>query len=205
MIPAIIGAAAAIVPSIVEWAAGDKAAQVADKAADIAMKLVPGNDGPVDALKRVTEDTVLSRQFQDEYYKFELQLATMAHAAIMADIRLADTEGGRQLAKHEVDSDDAYVRRTRPQLLRWYGKGTFLLIFACVAVTFVSAFSSSVTKDEATFIIDVLKWALPSVSGTFLLMYRAYTGHRTNEKIAATTGAAPPSALDKLLKLTGRH
>ena len=108
-----------------------------------------------------------------------------------------------QLAKAEIASTDEYVRRTRPELLRWYGKGAFLLIFSCVAVAFISAFSSKVTKDEAAFIIDVLKWALPSVSGTFLLMYRAYTGRRTQEKLGEM-GVQPESTMDKALKLFRR-
>ena len=93
--------------------------------------------------------------------------------------------------------------RSRPQLLRWYGNGSFLLIFMCVTVAFVSAFSASVTKDEAAFIIDVLKWALPTVSGTFLMMYRAYTGRRTQEKLGEM-GIQPETAMDKALKLFRR-
>jgi len=196
----IIGAAASIVPSIIKWAAGDEAGEVAEKAADIAKKLVPGHDGEVDALHRVNEAPELRRKFQDEYYAFEVELAAMKHEEAMANIDLADTNGGRDLAKTEINSTDEYVRRTRPELLRWYGKGTFLLIFSCVAVAFCSAFATSVTKDEASFIIDVLKWAFPSVSGTFLLMYRAYTGRRTQEKLGAM-GLQPETALDKVVKL----
>ncbi|MGE4195410.1 MAG: hypothetical protein AB7E51_18655 [Pseudodesulfovibrio sp.] len=200
MIPAIIGAAATIVPSIIRWAAGDKAGEVADKVGAIAKKLVPGHDGELDAMQRIAEDPALSRRFQNEYYAFELELAKLEHEQRMAEIGLADTEGGRELAKTEVASSDEYVRRTRPQLLRWYGKGSFLLIFACVAVAFVSTFTTSVTKEEATFIIDVLKWALPTVSGTFLMMYRAYTGKRTQEKLGAI-GLQSESSLDKVVKM----
>ncbi len=203
MISAIIGAAAAIVPSIVEWAAGEKAGEVAEKAADIAKKLVPGSDGVQDALHRVAESPELSRKFQNEYYAYEFQLAAMAHKEKLVELGLADTNGGRDLAKAEIASTDEYVRRTRPQLLRLYGKGSFLLIFCCVAVAFVSAFSTAVTKDEAEFIIDVLKWAMPTVSGTFLLMYRGYTGKRTEEKLGKL-GLRPQTAMDKIIKVLGR-
>jgi len=121
----------------------------------------------------------------------------------LRELDLKDIEGGRELAKTEINSTDEYVRRTRPKLLRLYGTGSFLLIFSCVAVAFISAFSSQVSKDEATFIIDVLKWALPSVSGTFLLMYRAYTGRRTEEKLGEM-GIQPETAIDKIVKALGR-
>lgn len=136
------------------------------------------------------------------------QQAALSKAAMKTKIRLReldleDTQGGRELAKTEIASSDEYVRRTRPQLLRWYGKGSFLLIFMCVAVAFTSAFSASVTKDEAAFIIDVLKWALPTVSGTFLMMYRAYTGRRTQEKLGEH-GVQPETGMDKVIKLWRR-
>ena len=132
-----------------------------------------------------------------------LSKAAMKTKIRLRELDLKDTQGGRELAKTEIASNDEYVRRTRPQLLRWYGKGSFLLIFMCVAVAFTSAFSASVTKDEASFIIDVLKWALPTVSGTFLMMYRAYTGRRTQEKLGEM-GVQPETAMDKALKLWRR-
>ncbi|OIQ51026.1 hypothetical protein BerOc1_02971 [Pseudodesulfovibrio hydrargyri] len=129
-----------------------------------------------------------------------LKEAGLATTVKLRELDLEDVEGGRRLAKAEIASSDEYVRRTRPQLLRWYGKGTFLLIFSCVAVAFISAFFSSVDKDEAAFIIDVLKWALPTVSGTFLMMYRSYTGHRTREKLGEA-GMQPETAMDKAIRL----
>lgn len=132
-----------------------------------------------------------------------LEKAGMDMKVKLRELDLKDVEGGRKLAKAEINSEDEYVRRTRPQLLRWYGKGSFLLIFSCVGVAFTSAFTSAVSKDEAAFIIDVLKWALPTVSGTFLLMYRAYTGRRTQEKLGQL-GIQPESAMDKAVKLFRR-
>jgi len=132
-----------------------------------------------------------------------LEKAGMDMKIKLRELDLKDVEGGRKLAKAEINSEDEYVRRTRPQLLRWYGKGSFLLIFSCVGVAFASAFTSAVSKDEAAFIIDVLKWALPTVSGTFLLMYRAYTGRRTQEKLGQL-GIQPESAMDKAAKLLRR-
>lgn len=139
--------------------------------------------------------------------QLKLDEAAHRHAERMAEISLArdqvalaDAEGGRDLAKAEIASEDEYVRRTRPMLLRWYGKGAFLLVAAAVLLAFLCGLTRAVDKEEAAFIVDVLQWALPSLSGTFLLMYRAYTGKRTEEKLAEA-GLRPEGLLDKLARL----
>jgi hypothetical protein len=157
-------------------------------------KIQNGVNQITDGLKEAEAQPLTGEQ------QLALKEAGLTTTVKLRELDLKDVEGGRKLAKAEIDSSDEYVRRTRPQLLRWYGKGTFLLIFSCVAVAFASAFSSSVSKDEAAFIIDVLKWALPTVSGTFLLMYRAYTGRRTQEKLGEM-GIQPEAAMDKAIKL----
>lgn len=138
--------------------------------------------------------------------QLKLNEAADRHTERMAEIGLErdrleveDARDGRDLARAEIASQDEYVRRTRPQLLRWYGKGTFLLVFASVAMAFACALSKAVDKEEAAFIVGVLQWALPSVSGTFLLMYRSYTGKRTEEKLAEA-GMRPEGLLDKLAR-----
>ena len=161
---------------------------------DTGKKIQDGVTMITDGLKEAEAQPLTGEQ------QLALKEAGLATTVKLRELDLKDVEGGRKLAKAEIDSSDEYVRRTRPQLLRWYGKGTFLLIFSCVGVTFVSAFSSSVSKDEAAFIVDVLKWALPSVSGTFLLMYRSYTGRRTQEKLGEM-GMQPETAMDKAIKL----
>ena len=166
---------------------------------DTGKKIKGGLDMVSDGLREVSEKPLTPEQ------KTKLGMAEMRHKERMAEIDLKDIRGGRKLATAEINSEDEYVRRTRPMLLRWYGKGTFFLIFSCLLVVFVSVFTSSITKDEAQFIVDVLKWALPSVSGTFLLMYRAYTGKRTQEKVARETGVLPETAMDKIFKLATRR
>jgi hypothetical protein len=132
-----------------------------------------------------------------------LREAGLQHEERMRELDLADTQGCRALAGKELASTDEYVRRTRPALLRMYGRGSFLLVFLAVAVSLAGAFTTAVDKDEAAFIVDVLKWALPTVSGTFLMMFRVYTGRRTQEKLA-DKGIVPEDTLDKLVKLSGR-
>lgn len=164
---------------------------------DTGKKIQDGVSMITDGLKEAEATTLTGEQ------QVALSNAGLQTTLKLREFDLNDVEGGRKLAKAEIASSDEYVRRTRPQLLRWYGKGSFLLVFSCVAVAFVCAFSEEVSKDEATFIIDVLKWALPTVSGTFLMMYRAYTGRRTQEKLGEL-GIQPESAMDKVAKLLRR-
>jgi hypothetical protein len=164
---------------------------------DAGKKIQDGVGMITDGLKEADTQPITPEQ------QASLRKAGMKTQIKLRELDLEDVQGGRELAKAEIASSDEYVRHTRPQLLRWYGKGSFLLIFMCVTVAFISAFSASVTKDEATFIIDVLKWALPTVSGTFLMMYRAYTGRRTQEKLGAM-GITPETAMDKAAKLLWR-
>lgn len=143
---------------------------------------------------------------QAEHMKPEQRLALQRvqnnHEARLAELELQDIQGGRDLAKTEILSNDEYVRRTRPGLLRLYGKAALWLIFGVVAIGFAATFMSEVSKDEAAFLIEVIKWALASIMGTFLMMYRAYTGKRTAEK-AMAMGIQPEGILDKLVKLKG--
>lgn len=132
-------------------------------------------------------------------HRAQIAQATLAAQTRIRELELEDIQGGRELAMGEIASEDEYVRRTRPGLLRLYGKATILLILGSVATAFVAAFSTAINTAEAAFIIDVLKWALPSLSGTFLLMFRVYTGKRTDEKLA-DRGIQPEGLVDKLLK-----
>ncbi len=164
---------------------------------DAGKKIQDGVSQITDGLKEAEQQPLTGEQ------RLALEKAGLETTLRLRELDLEDVEGGRRLAKAEIESADEYVRRTRPQLLRWYGKGSFMLIFSCVGVAFASAFSSSISKDAAEFIIDVLKWALPTVSGTFLLMYRAYTGRRTQEKLGEM-GIQPETAMDKAIKLMRR-
>jgi hypothetical protein len=129
----------------------------------------------------------------------KLQEAGMQHEEAMREFDLQDTQGGRDLAKAEIASSDEYVRRTRPRLLRIYGYGTIGLVVASVVAAFVCVLWTDVGQDEAAFLIGVLQWALPSIAGTFLLMFRVYTGKRTQEKLA-DAGMPQEGLLDKLIK-----
>ena len=85
MLP-ILALAAQIVPSVVKWAAGDKAGEVAEKVASIATSLT--GDSSVDtAMAAIAANPELSLKFQQEYYEFEIGMEkelTKRHQADMA-------------------------------------------------------------------------------------------------------------------------
>lgn len=175
---------------LAEAVGGETGKKIADGARMVAEGLDEAGKQPV------TPDMQL--KFQEAAARHEERMEELGLERDRVD--LEDAQGGRDLAKAEIVSEDQYVRRTRPMLLRWYGIGTFWLVAASVALAFLCGLTKAVDKDTAAFIVDVLKWAVPSLSGTFLLMYSAYTGKRTTEKLAAA-GIRPEGFMDKLAKL----
>ncbi|MGE4297542.1 MAG: hypothetical protein AB7E47_05880 [Desulfovibrionaceae bacterium] len=134
--------------------------------------------------------------------RLALEQRKLEHDERMEELGLADTQGGRDLAKAEIASEDQYVRRTRPMLLRVYGIGSLVLVFACVAaVLLVLLLCATLTAAEGEILVQVVTWACASVSGVFLMMYRAYVGKRTAEKLTELTGHAPDGLMDKLIKI----
>jgi len=84
MLP-ILALAAQIVPSVVKWAVGDKAGEVAQKVADIATGMTGESDGEK-ALAAIKANPELSLKFQQKYYSFELGIEkelTKRHQADM--------------------------------------------------------------------------------------------------------------------------
>ncbi len=126
------------------------------------------------------------------------------HEERMAEIGLADVQGGRELAKTEIASSDQYVRQTRPRLLRLYGWAVVLLVFGCIGLAFATVFWGELDKAEASFLIQAFQWALTPVLGVFLLMFRIYTGKRTTEKLAQN-GIQPTNFADVALRMLPRR
>lgn len=128
----------------------------------------------------------------------QLEQAKLVHKATLEKIALADIQGGRALAKTEIASNDEYVRRTRPKLLRLYGYTTMVLTLLLVSVAAACTFAG-IDDTKTTALVEIGQWALVTIAGTFTYMYRAYTGHRTQEKMA-DGGIIKEPIMGKLLK-----
>lgn len=100
----IISLLASVAPSIIRWAVGDQAGEVADGVADIAMR-VTGTATPSDAVDALRSDPNLFAGFQRQYMAWELgmyQEETRRLEVVAATMRA------------EALSCDPYVRRWRP-------------------------------------------------------------------------------------------
>lgn len=132
--------------------------------------------------------------------RLALEQAGHRHEERMAELDLADVQGGRDLAKAEVASEDQYVRRTRPALLRWVAIGYLVLCGLALPLVVAAAVWGALNDAAANLLVYVVCMLIGSVGGMLTMMYRAYTGKRTAEKMAEL-GIQPEGILDKLAKL----
>lgn len=92
------------VPTLARWIGGDKAGEVAEKAAEVARQ-VTGTADPMDALQQIRLDPQLQLQLQQA-------LTPVILAQLDADARQLETVNATLRA--EYASQDEYVRRWRP-------------------------------------------------------------------------------------------
>ena len=144
------------------------------------------------------EDIRLSPEAEER-----LRMAQMRYQDRREQRDLADTQGGRNLAKAELASQDEYVRQTRPKLLRIYAWSFVCLCFLAVPLVVAAAVWGNLSREATDLITYVICWLIGTIGTTFAAMYRAYTGQRTAEKMAAV-GMQPEGLLDKLAKFKGR-
>ncbi|SDG43228.1 3TM-type holin [Roseospirillum parvum] len=105
MIPAIIGALAAIAPSVIKWATDDDdAVKVAEQVGGIARRLA-GSDDTEAAIKAIEADPRLHLDFQRAYLDWEFGM----YRAETERLQIIN-----RTVRAEVASQDAYVRRMRP-------------------------------------------------------------------------------------------
>lgn len=129
-----------------------------------------------------------------------LQRAQAAHTERLAELDLADIQGGRDLAKAEIASDDQYVRRTRPALLRWVTIGYLGLCGLALPLVVFAAVWGGLDDAAANLLVYVVCTLIGAVGTMLATMYRSYTGRRSAEKMASI-GIQPEGILDKLAKL----
>lgn len=170
---------------------------------DTGSKIQSGLDQAAEGLREAGQQPLTPEQ------QVGLKAAIMEHRERMAELgverhalEVKDAQGGRELARAEILSDDEYVRRTRPGLLRMYGKAAVWLVFLIVLVGFGAVFVADVGQAEGEFLIELCKWALASILATFVMMFKVYTGARSRDKEVAA-GMRPESVMDKLARLKG--
>lgn len=105
MIPALIGALAAIAPGVIKWVTDDDdAARVAEQVGGIA-KRIAGADTTEAAIEAIKTDPGLHLDFQRAYLDWEFGMYRAETERLQVINRTV---------RAEVASQDAYVRRMRP-------------------------------------------------------------------------------------------
>lgn len=161
---------ASVAPSIVKWAIGDKAGEVAQGVADIAMR-VTGKDTPESAVDALKADPAKMIEFQAQMNAFEIAMYQEESKRI-AEIN--------QTMRIEAQSGDSYVRRMRP---------TFGYAMALTWATQMAAVSWVIVTDPASAGAVIAAMAsLSTIWSVALAVLGVYSYGRTQEKKQAMAG-----------------
>jgi|GEM_PF-1794639 len=134
----------------------------------------------------------------------ELEKFAKKHEQRMRELGLQDTQGARSFAAKELQSDDQYVRRTRPKMVRMVVWLAILFVFAVmVLVGIVLGFSDSLDESEVSLLIGMMQYVGGFVFGMVVIMFRSYTTRRSMDKAMEMTGTMPSSLTDKMMQMVG--
>jgi len=156
-----------VAPQLIKWAVGDKAGEVAQSVANIAMG-VSGKDTPEDAVAALKANPEMMIEFQKQMNAFEIamyQEETKRLAEINQTIRV------------EAQSGDSYVRRMRP---------TFGYAMAATWAAQMAAISWVIVTDPASAGAVIAAMAsLSTIWSVALAVLGVYSYGRTQEKKTA--------------------
>ena len=125
------------------------------------------------------------------------------HKQEMRKMGLKDTQGARSFAATELQSDDKYVRRTRPEMVRVTVKGGILYIFLSTLALCLLTIFDVVSEAEADLLFQFLKYQSGFVVGMIYMVFRTYTTRRSQDKAMEKMGVLPDGIMDKAAKLIG--
>ena len=126
----------------------------------------------------------------------ELEKVFRAHEQAMATITLEERKiemtgilGAQQVEIASYKSEDEYVKRTRPKILRglFYLMAIYLLMLPCVVV-FLNLVKAS--DSDTILVMSGLKEAFLYICATFSIAYTGYNVVRMSEKKAGAENAS---------------
>lgn len=92
-----------------------------------------------------------------------------------------DQAGGREVIKTALSSDDVYVRRTRPKILRWlFGVSAIYTFFA--PSIYIAACSLGVSENKLKILVEILTWIGGFLFTSFTTAFTGYTVARSIDK-----------------------
>ena len=181
--PLILSAAAAAVPALTRWIAGDdsKAARIAQAAGDVVQELTGTAD--LDAgLSAVRADPALYAQFRARL---------LEHVEAMAAIELEQLRTVNATMQKEATSSDPYVRRWRPTF-GYIVSATWATQFAAIAYAMVA------TPQYAAELVQAIV-ALTPAWGIALAVLGINVRQRSRDKEVAAGFKPVPGLLDKII------
>ena len=191
----IIMSLAQLVPSLVRWAKGDKAGEIADKVLGVAQAVTGQSDAgaAIDAIKK---DPQLALQFQQ--LANELVLAEL-------DAENRQLESINSTMRAESASGDKFVSRWRPT----YGYAvTFTWTVQMLAFSYLLVYAVIARPTDAGQIINAVVAAISALSimwGVALSVLGVYVSKRSQDKqIEAGQTPAPGLVGAMALRIAGK-
>ena len=184
-------------PKLVGWlTASEKAEKVSEQVLDVA-KVITGIEDPVAAVQAIKASPELQLKFQEQANSLELALVREETTRLAMIYK--DQEGGREIIKAAIMSDDPKVRNARPEMMVLLGKCSIAYAFyAPLAV--VAAGQAGLSAATIGDFMSMVKWLGGFLFSAFMTSFTGYTVARsTDKKIMA--GNTPGKALQMIANL----
>lgn len=116
--------------------------------------------------------------------KADLEKDLRRHKEAIIQMELDDVDGGRDFSVAEMSSEDPYIARTRPLMVRfmmWEHAilSTAIVVFVCI----LALMMPNMTSIQADLIMYTLMTVQASNSAAMFSLIAMYTGNRTKEKM----------------------
>ena len=196
LIPLALSLATHYAPKLVGWLAGEKAEDTAIQVVEVA-KALTGIPDPVMAVQAIKQDPELQLRFQEQANNLELGLAREETARLAMIYK--DQEGGRDIVKTAIMSDDPEVRGARPKMMVLLGKSSIIYAFYAPLAVLAAGHASFSVATMGDF-MSIIKWLGGFLFSAFMTSFTGYTVARsTDKKIMA--GNTPGKALQLIANL----
>ncbi len=171
-------------------------------AADAVSAALGTEKDPDSISKAIEDDPDAYAKLKEVELNHKAQLKEIAadHKEQMREYQAQDVQGARSFAAKELKSEDEYVRRTRPKVVRM----TMWLVVAFIAL-FVAILGAvllipyEIAETNASLGAEGLSYLAGVVFLTFATAFRSYTTRRSMDKMTEA-GQVPETFTDKITK-----
>ena len=166
-------------PKLVGWlTASEKAEKVSEQVLDVA-KVITGIGDPIAAVQAIKASPELQLKFQEQANSLELGLAREETARLAMVYK--DQEGGREIVKTAIMSDDPEIRKARPRMMVLLGKCSITYAFyAPLAV--IAAGHAGLSAATIGDFMSMIRWLGGFLFSAFMTSFTGYTVARSADK-----------------------